>query len=123
MEAQTFRSTGAKGLFSRGPSLSSGTVPKGTVRERVMSFGGFGLWEILLIFVIALIVFGPDKLPELARTLGKGLREITMLSHQFSQELNRQLQEPPEQEQPPKQQESPQNDSRPAGVEGDGHKP
>ncbi|HLA80402.1 MAG TPA: twin-arginine translocase TatA/TatE family subunit [Thermoleophilia bacterium] len=88
-----------------------------------MSFGGFGLWEILLIFVIALIVFGPDKLPELARTLGKGLREITMLSHQFSQELNRQLQEPPEQEQPPKQQEPPQSDSRPAGVEGDGHKP
>ena len=35
-----------------------------------------GLPEILVVLVIALIVFGPKRLPELGRSLGKGLREF-----------------------------------------------
>ena len=38
--------------------------------------GQLGLQEIIIIFVIALIVFGPKKLPELGKSLGKGLREF-----------------------------------------------
>ena len=37
---------------------------------------GLGVGEILLISVVALIFIGPKKLPELARGLGKGLREF-----------------------------------------------
>jgi len=37
---------------------------------------GIGMQEILIILVVALIVIGPKKLPELARTLGKGLAEF-----------------------------------------------
>ena len=35
-----------------------------------------GLPEIAIIFVIALIVFGPKRLPELGRSMGKGIREF-----------------------------------------------
>jgi len=38
--------------------------------------GQLGFQEILIIFVIALLVFGPKKLPELGKSLGKGLREF-----------------------------------------------
>ncbi len=35
-----------------------------------------GLWEILLVLGVALIVFGPAKLPELGRSIGNGLKEF-----------------------------------------------
>lgn len=35
-----------------------------------------GMSEMVLVFIVALIVFGPDKLPEIARTLGKSINEI-----------------------------------------------
>ncbi len=38
--------------------------------------GKIGLWEILLILAVALIVFGPSKLPELGKSIGNGLREF-----------------------------------------------
>lgn len=37
---------------------------------------GIGTWELLLILVVALIVIGPKKLPELAKTLGRGMAEF-----------------------------------------------
>lgn len=37
-------------------------------------FGRFGIWEILLILVIILIIFGVGKLPQVGSALGKGLR-------------------------------------------------
>ena len=39
-------------------------------------FGTFGTWEAVLILVAILLLFGGRKLPELARGLGKGLREF-----------------------------------------------
>ncbi len=41
---------------------------------------GLGIWEILVILVVALLVFGPAKLPELARSLGRGLAEFRRAS-------------------------------------------
>ncbi|MBI5675326.1 MAG: twin-arginine translocase subunit TatB [Nitrospirae bacterium] len=35
-----------------------------------------GTQELIIIFIVALLVFGPKKLPELAKTLGKGIREL-----------------------------------------------
>ena len=39
-------------------------------------FGSIGPQELLIVLVIALVVLGPSKLPELARSLGKGAREF-----------------------------------------------
>ena len=38
--------------------------------------GQIGMMELVVIFVVALLVFGPKKLPELGKSLGKGLREF-----------------------------------------------
>ena len=39
-------------------------------------FSGIGVPELLIVLVIALIVLGPKKLPEVGRSLGKGMREF-----------------------------------------------
>lgn len=41
-----------------------------------MMFGNFGLPELLIILVIALVVFGPGKLPDVGRALGKSIGEF-----------------------------------------------
>jgi len=46
---------------------------------------GIGTPELLIILVIALVVFGPQKLPELARSLGKGLAEFKRAANDFRQ--------------------------------------
>lgn len=43
--------------------------------------------ELILILVIALLVFGPSKLPEVARSIGKGLREFRRASDQIRGEI------------------------------------
>jgi sec-independent protein translocase protein TatA len=37
---------------------------------------GVPLWELLLILLVVLLVFGPKRLPEMGRSLGKGMREF-----------------------------------------------
>lgn len=55
-------------------------------------FGSLGFPEILFILVLALLVFGPKKLPEVGRTIGKALGEFRRatgdLKRSFDQEIN-----------------------------------
>jgi sec-independent protein translocase protein TatA len=37
---------------------------------------GIGIWEMLILLLVLLLVFGPKRLPEMGRQLGKGLREF-----------------------------------------------
>jgi sec-independent protein translocase protein TatA len=37
---------------------------------------GVNIWEILILLLVALLLFGPKRLPEMGRSLGKGLREF-----------------------------------------------
>ena len=48
---------------------------------------GIGLPELLVILVVALIVLGPKRLPEVARTLGKGLAEFRRATADITDEL------------------------------------
>jgi Tat protein translocase TatB subunit len=48
---------------------------------------GIGMTELLVIFVIALIVLGPKRLPELARSLGKSLNEFRRASSDLRREF------------------------------------
>ena len=55
---------------------------------------GIGFPELIVILVVALLVFGPAKLPELARSLGRGLAEFRRASSDLRQSLNEAAQEP-----------------------------
>jgi len=41
-----------------------------------MRIGPFGVWEILIILVVVLVIFGPRRLPEMAKGLGQSVREF-----------------------------------------------
>jgi sec-independent protein translocase protein TatB len=58
-----------------------------------MNILGLGFPELLLVFIIALIVLGPSKLPELARTLGKALRELRRMSLEVTAEFAKEMRE------------------------------
>ena len=47
--------------------------------------GNLGMQEIIVIFILALIVFGPRKLPEIGKSLGKGLAEFKRASNELKQ--------------------------------------
>ena len=47
----------------------------------------FGPMEIALIFLVILLVFGAKRIPEIARGLGKGIREFKDATHDIKQEL------------------------------------
>jgi Tat protein translocase TatB subunit len=57
-----------------------------------MNVFGMGPLELILILALALIVFGPDKLPEIARQLGRTVAEIRRVSSEVTGELQRGLQ-------------------------------
>ena len=54
-------------------------------------FGSIGMPELIIIFVIALIVFGPRKLPELGRSLGKSLAEFKKASNELRSTIEEEI--------------------------------
>ncbi len=59
-----------------------------------MNVFGIGLPEIAVIGALALIIFGPKRLPELGRTLGKTLKGFQVASSEFEQEIQKAMAEP-----------------------------
>jgi len=61
-----------------------------------MNFFGIGIPELILILIIALVVFGPRRLPEIGRSLGKAIRDFREMSAGFTsewQELSKELED------------------------------
>jgi TatA/E family protein of Tat protein translocase len=54
-------------------------------------FGSLGIPEMLMIFIVALIVFGPKRLPEIGRTLGKALGEFKKATDDFKSTIEREV--------------------------------
>src|SRR5512145_2464323 len=77
--------------------------------NRGVMFGTLGGPELLLIFVIALIVFGPRKLPEIGKSVGKMMAEFRRASNDFQRTIEEEVEadkmrnvlEPPRTEEPP----------------------
>jgi sec-independent protein translocase protein TatB len=55
--------------------------------------GPIGPWELVIILVFGLIILGPKKLPEIMRSVGKGLHELRKASTDFQRTLEREIQD------------------------------
>jgi len=54
-------------------------------------FGSLGMQEILIILVLALLIFGPRKLPEIGRTLGKSLGEFRRATNELKRSIEQEV--------------------------------
>src|SRR5689334_788710 len=59
--------------------------------HRHTMFGSLGIPEMIMIFIVALIVFGPKRLPEIGRTLGKALGEFKKATDDFKSTIEREV--------------------------------
>ena len=56
-----------------------------------MNVFGIGLPEMAIIFIVALLVFGPKKLPEIGRSLGKAMRSFQDATKEFESEFKQEV--------------------------------
>ncbi len=54
---------------------------------------GLGIGELLVIFIIALVVFGPRKLPEIGRAVGRAMMEFKKASQEFQESMREEMKE------------------------------
>ena len=65
-----------------------------------MNIFGVGLPEVTVILILALLIFGPKKLPELGKQLGKTLKSLKKASNEFQNEIDQVMNEEDKYESP-----------------------
>ena len=65
-----------------------------------MNIFGVGLPEVTVILILALFIFGPKKLPELGKQLGKTLKSLKKASNEFQNEIDKVMNEEDKEESP-----------------------
>jgi TatA/E family protein of Tat protein translocase len=78
-------------------------LPGGPGQEHETMFGSIGMPELIIILVIALIIFGPRKLPELGKSLGRSLNEFKRASADLQNTLEQEIKLEEQKEQKEKQ--------------------
>lgn len=56
---------------------------------------GLGMWEVIVILLVVLILFGAKKLPELAKGLGTGIKEFKKATRDVQEDLQRSIEDEP----------------------------
>ncbi|HAA78358.1 TPA: twin-arginine translocase TatA/TatE family subunit [Candidatus Latescibacteria bacterium] len=72
-------------------------------------FQGIGTWEILLIFLVALLLFGAKRIPEIAKGLGKGITEFKRAIKDVKDEIETNVDDAPPSPPPPPANTAPQS--------------
>ena len=63
-----------------------------------------GPWEVILIFVVVLLLFGAKRLPDVAKSLGRGIQEFKKASREIQSDIEKSVELPPENTAKPKNQ-------------------
>jgi Tat protein translocase TatB subunit len=66
-------------------------TPPGAARRLFLVFGSIGGPEVILLFIAALLLFGPRRLPEIGRTLGKTIADFRRATNDFRANLEREV--------------------------------
>lgn len=75
---------------------------------------GLGFQELLVIFVVALIIIGPKKLPDLAKAIGKAVREFKRATEDIKQDIDIRTIINSDAESPPYSQQKPKGNATPS---------
>ena len=75
-----------------------------------MNIFGVGLPEVTVILILALLIFGPKKLPELGKQLGKTLKNLKKASNEFQNEIDKVINEEDKEELPKSIESNPTNE-------------
>jgi len=59
-----------------------------------MAMGNIGSTELIIILIIVLLLFGARRIPEIARSMGQGIREFKKATKDISNEVNASIQSP-----------------------------
>lgn len=59
----------------------------------MLGFGKIGITELILILTIALVIFGPSKLPELGKSMGEAINQFKSASKEITDEINKPVQD------------------------------
>lgn len=58
-----------------------------------MNFFDMGIMEILMIVIVAMIIWGPGKIPQIARTVGRTIAALKKASQELTAQISRELEE------------------------------
>ena len=78
-----------------------------------MGLGGLGMWEMIMIFLVVLLLFGAKRLPEIGSSLGKGIREFKGSIKEIEKEVKAVADEPSRDVVPPSSDSSDEKDEGP----------